>query len=85
MQIISANDILTSLPEILSKGSFEPLAIQNQGKKAGVLISYEDYERLTSSELQKFQSLCNKIRSNALEKGLTEEIFGQIISEERND
>lgn len=82
MQIISASDARNNLAEMLDRAKSEPITIQKQGRNAGVLLSYEEYERLVADPVRRFQSICERIGRNARERGLTEEIFNEIMAQD---
>lgn len=82
MQIVSASDARNNLAEMLDRAKNEPIAIQKQGRNAGVLLSYEEYERLTADPVLRFQNICDRIGRNAKERGLTDEIFNEILMQD---
>ncbi len=81
MQIVSSSQARNNLAAMLDKAQHEPIAIQKQGRNAAVLLSYEEYERLTCNPSSRFQSICERIGRNATERGLTDEIFNEIIAQ----
>lgn len=81
MQIISSSEARTHLSAMIDKAQSEPVTIQKQGRNAAVLLSYEAYEQLTADPVRCFQSICDRIRKDAQERGLTEEIFNAIIAQ----
>ncbi len=82
MQMISSSEARNNLAAILEKAQHEPITIQKQGRNAAVLLSYEEYERLTSDPTKRFHALCERIRRNAEERGLTDEKFNAIMAED---
>jgi prevent-host-death family protein len=49
MKTISVSDAQSNWSELLEQAKHEPVAIQKQGGSTAVLLSYEEYERLTQS------------------------------------
>lgn len=81
MEIVSSSEARNNLAAMLDKAQYEPIAIQKQGRNAAVLVSYEEYERLTADPTLRFQSICDRIRRNARARGLTDKIFDEIMAE----
>jgi prevent-host-death family protein len=84
MQTISSSEARNNLAAMLEKAQHEPIAIQKQGRNTAVLLSYEEYERLTGEPVRRFQDICDRIGRNARERGLTDEIFNEIMAQ-RNE
>lgn len=80
MQIVSSSDARNHLAAMLDQAQHAPITIQKQGRNTAVLLSYDEYERLTSSPAKRFQSVCERISRNAKERGLTDEIFNDLIT-----
>lgn len=81
MQTISSSEARNNLAAMLDKAQHEPIAIQKQGRNTAVLLSYEEYERLTADPIHRFQSVCERISRNARERGLTDDIFNEIMAQ----
>jgi prevent-host-death family protein len=81
MQIVSSSEARNNLAAMLDKAQHEPIAIQKQGRKAAVLVSYEEYERLTNASAAAFQAICETIGKKAEARGLTEEKLAEILAE----
>jgi len=81
MQTISSSEARNNLAAMLDKAQHEPIAIQKQGRNAAVLLSYEEYERLTVDSIRRFHNICERIGRNARERGLTDEIFDEIMAQ----
>lgn len=84
MQTISSSEARNKLAAMLEKAQHEPIAIQRQGRNAAVLLSYEEYERLTTDPAKRFHAICERIGRNAAERGLTDEIFNEIMAQDND-
>lgn len=82
MQIISSSEARNNLAAMLDKAQHEPITIQKQGRNAAVLLSYAEYERLTADPVSRFKNICERIGRNAKERGLTDDIFNEIMAQE---
>jgi antitoxin Phd len=81
MHIISSSEARNNLAAMLDKAQHEPIAIQKQGRNTAVLLSYEEYERLTADPVRRFESICTRIGHSAKERGLTDELFDAILAQ----
>jgi len=81
MEYISATDAKKTLGAVISRAQREPVVIRKQNRDAAIVISPEDYARLTRLNLQEFQQFRSDVAAKAAERGLTEEILQSILSE----
>jgi len=81
METISSSDARNNLGALLEKAQHEPVAIQKQGRNAAVLLSYSDFERLTSAHRMAFQAICDEVGAKAESRGLTEAKLIEILAE----
>lgn len=80
MQTVSSSDVRNNFAAMLEKAQHEPVAIQKQGRNAAVLLSYEEFERLTNAHRKAFQAVCDDIGAKAAARGLTEAKLMEILS-----
>lgn len=81
MQVISSSDARNNLAAMLDKAQYEPVTIQRQGRNAAVLLSYEEFERLTNTHRLAFQAICDDVGEKAASRGLTEEKLMEILAD----
>ena len=79
MQVFSSSDARNHLSELLALAQREPICIQKQGRDAAVLLSHEEYARLTHAPTSDFQQLCDQIGLKAHRRGLTEKKLKDIL------
>lgn len=83
MHIVSATEARNNLSAMMDIAKREPVLIQKQGQVANVLLSYEEYQRITRPDaIRRFQETADRIAAEAKANGMTEEIFNQIMTEE---
>lgn len=82
MQIVSSSDARNHLSAYLDAAQREAVVIQKQGRNAAVLMSYDDFQRLTQSSTHQFQDICARISGKARMRGLTDDMVDAILSEE---
>lgn len=80
MEPIAASRARENFSALLDKAQHEPVTIQKQGRNAAVLISYEEYERLTNAQKLAFQAICDDVGEKAASRGLTEEKLIQLLA-----
>ncbi len=83
MQTASSSDVRNNLAAMINSVQIEPLTIQKQGRNEAVLMSYEEYEKLSNASVIAFNTLCDYIGERAESRGLTEEKLAKILT--KND
>ncbi len=83
MQTVSANEAKQSLGRILDAAQREPVVIQKHNRDVAVVISPKEYDRLRAIHLKEIADLCDKISQQARDKGLTEEILADLLTNDR--
>lgn len=81
MQYISSTDARNNFSEVIDRANREPIIVQKKGRDAVVMISPQDYEKIRRQNVQEFQKICAEIGKSAQERGLTPEIFDEIMNE----
>ena len=84
MQYISATEAKQSLSKLLESSQREPVVIQKQKRDVAVMLSMQEYQKLTALNLDDFEKFCDLIGRQAGEKGLTQEKLKEILSEDDN-
>lgn len=88
-QVVYYNGGLQSISAIHAEGQFsalldaaqlEPVAIRNESRDIVVVMSKEEYERISDSNRAQFLATCDRISKAAQARGLTEQILVDILS-----
>ncbi|AFZ48394.1 prevent-host-death family protein [Cyanobacterium stanieri PCC 7202] len=79
MRFVSATEAKQTFGNIINQAQREPITIQKQNRDVAVIMSMEDYQRITSINLQEFQQFRADIGNRALEKGLTEDKLQELL------
>lgn len=79
MQYVSATDAKQSFAATLDMAQREPVVIRRQNRDVAVLISVQDYARLTQLNLEEFQAFRTEVSSKAQERGLTQEELDELL------
>jgi prevent-host-death family protein len=82
MQYISATDAKQTFAAMIDMAQREPVMIQRQNRPAAVMLSPQDYERLTRLNLEEFQSFRERVGQKAKSQGLTEDKLKELLDDE---
>ena len=80
MQFVSATQAKQSFGTIIDKAQREPIVIRKQKRDVAVIMSFEDYQRLTSATIQEFQLFRENLGDKAQNRGLTEDKLNDILA-----
>jgi prevent-host-death family protein len=77
MRYVSATEAEQALAAVLDAAQREPVVIRRQARDVAVVLSVQEYERLTASNVEQFQQFCDRIGEQAKARGLSEEKLGR--------
>lgn len=80
MQFVSATEAKQTFAAVIDKAQREPVIIRKQNRDVAVIMSIEDYQRLTRANLQEFQLFRENLGQKAQERGLTAEKLKEILA-----
>ena len=79
MRHVTANEMQQKFLQVLEDAQQEPVVIEQQNNKTAVLLSMQEYSRLTADSVDVFENFCEKIGQEAKLKGMTETVLKEII------
>lgn len=82
MRHVSATDAKQRLAALLDAVQREPVVIQRHERDVAVLLSAEEYERLSALNREEFERFCDRIGAEATARGLTGEKLAEILADE---
>jgi prevent-host-death family protein len=80
MRHVSATEAKQALAAVLDAAQREPVVIRRQQRAVAVVLSMQEYERLTALNVEEFQRFCDRIGEQAKARGLTEEKLAEILA-----
>ena len=72
MKQFTANEAKQSLGKVIDVAQREPVVIKRYNRDAAVMLSMQDYERLTALNIEEFERFCDLVGRRAKKRGLTE-------------
>lgn len=82
MRVFSATQAKQNFAEIIDTAQREPVRIRRHNRDLAVVISTEEYDRLSSDRWAEFNRLAAIAAKQAKANGLTEETLAEILAEQ---
>ncbi|MFP4616320.1 MAG: type II toxin-antitoxin system Phd/YefM family antitoxin [Thiohalorhabdus sp.] len=82
MRTVSATEAKQGLASVLETATQEPVVIQRQKRDVAVVLSVQEYERLTRLNVAEFQQFCDRVGAAAKEAGLTEDKLDELLKDD---
>jgi prevent-host-death family protein len=82
MRYVSATEAKQALSAVLDAAQREPVVIRRQKRDIAVVLSMQDYEKLTAVNVREFQRFCDRVGEQAAARGMSEDQLAQILSDE---
>ena len=79
MKQVTANEAKQSLGKVIDAVQREPVVIQRYNRDAAVMLSVQDYERLTALNIEEFERFCDRVGRRAKKRGLTESKLNKFL------
>ena len=80
MRYVSATQAKQALAAVLDTAQREPVVIRRQQRDVAVVLSMQEYERLTALNVDEFQRFCDRIGEQAEARGLTEQKLADLLA-----
>ncbi len=82
MQFVSATEAKQTFAAVIDKAQREPVIIRKQNREVAVIMSMEDYQRITRINIQEFQQFRENIGREAQKRGLSADKLNELLSNE---
>ncbi|MDJ0582787.1 type II toxin-antitoxin system Phd/YefM family antitoxin [Crocosphaera sp.] len=84
METISTTEVTQTFPSIISKVQKEPVIIRENDCEVAVIMSIEDYKKLTEANIQKLQLFRKNVAKKAKNEGVKKEESNKKETTETN-
>ena len=81
MQHISSTEARNNLSKVIDLAQREPLVVQKQGRDVAVILSAQDFARITQDNIESFIAFSEMVGHKAMSKGLTDATLNQLLNE----
>jgi prevent-host-death family protein len=82
MKTIAASDARQSFASVIDAAAREPIVIRRQQRDVAVLLSMQEYERLTQLNRAEFQRFCDAVGQRAAAAGMTDRALNDLLGED---
>jgi prevent-host-death family protein len=82
MRYVTASEAKQGLAGVLESCVREPVVIRRHERDVAVVMSMQEYERLTRLNVAEFQRFCDAVGVSAQKAGLTEEKLAELLADD---
>ena len=82
MKTIAASEARQSFAELIDAAAREPIVIRRQQRDVAVVLSMQEYERLTQLNRAEFQRFCDVIGGRAKAAGMNEHTLAKLLRDD---
>lgn len=80
MKTVAASEARQSFASVIDAAAREPVVIRRQQRDVAVLLSMQEYERLTQLNRAEFQRFCDVIGQRAVADGMNEKLLARLLN-----
>lgn len=81
MKTIAASDARQSFASVIDAAAREPIVIRRQQRDVAVLLSMQEYERLTQLNKAEFQRFCDAVGQRAAAAGMNARELAKLLAD----
>jgi prevent-host-death family protein len=78
--VVSASEAKQGLASIIDVAAREPVVIQRHERDVAVLISMDEYRRLSGLAVAEFRRVADEVAARARDRGLTPDKLEELLS-----
>ncbi len=85
MKTVAASEARQSFAELIDAAAREPVVIRRQQRDVAVVVSMQEYERLTQLNRAEFQRFCDAVVQRAKGAGMNARVLAKLLRDDRGD
>ena len=85
MKTVAASEARQSFAELIDAAAREPVVIRRQQRDVAVVVSMQEYERLTQLNRAEFQRFCDAVGQRATGAGMNARVLAKLLRDDRGD
>lgn len=85
MKTVAASEARQSFAELIDAAAREPVVIRRQQRDVAVVVSMQEYERLTQLNRAEFQRFCDAVGQRAKGAGMNARVLAKLLRDDRGD
>ncbi|MBS0592857.1 MAG: type II toxin-antitoxin system Phd/YefM family antitoxin [Proteobacteria bacterium] len=85
MKTVAASEARQSFAELIDAAAREPVVIRRQQRDVAVVVSMQEYERLTQLNRAEFQRFCDAVGQRAMGAGMNARVLAKLLRDDRGD
>ncbi len=85
MKAVAASEARQSFAELIDVAAREPVVIRRQQRDVAVVVSMQEYERLTQLNRAEFQRFCDAVGQRAKAAGMNARVLAKLLRDDRSD
>lgn len=82
MLTVTASEAKQGLAGVLEAAAREPVVIRRHSRDVAVVLSMQEYERLSRLNVAEFQRFCDAVGEKASAAGLTETRLSELLADD---
>jgi prevent-host-death family protein len=82
MRTVTASEAKQEFAKVIDTAAREPVVITRQKRDVAVILSTQEYERLTRLNVAEFQRFCDRVGERAKAAGLTEAKLAKLLADD---
>lgn len=82
MRTITSLEAGSAFGKVIEAARHEPVAVSENGKPTAVVLSFDDYQRITGAAKSELLASMKQLRSYATSQGMTEARLAELLADE---
>lgn len=82
MRTITSDEAASAFRKVIESAKREPVAVSENGKPSAVILSFDDYQRITGEAKHELLAAMQRMREHAAAQGLTEAKLDELLADD---